>query len=122
MWILTDTGFLSIVEHRYDPTKLLVRARVKGDLQAFGAKYETLFADQLTIDEDPNADYRWRTVATREHVADLLRTKVMELDYDSHVKDVAIQRSTPNEARATAYYATWNAMYKMQRSDIHGDT
>lgn len=121
MWLLTDTGFLSIVQHRSDPTKLLVRARVRGDLQAFAAKYETLFGDALTIQENPNADYRWRTVAARDHVADLFRAKIMELDYDSHVKDVAIRRSGPNAAREAAYYATWNAMYKMQKADIHSD-
>ena len=33
MWVFTNKGFFSIVEDRNDSTKLLVRSRIKGDLE-----------------------------------------------------------------------------------------
>jgi hypothetical protein len=33
VWIFTKQGFLSIKQHNDDPKKLLIRARVNGDLE-----------------------------------------------------------------------------------------
>ena len=117
MWILMDTGFLSIVQHNKNKNRLLVRARVEGDIKEFARLYKELFNKKLKIDEVVEADYRWRTTAERGKVAELLMTKIMELDYTSHVKDVAIKRSAPNTARSAAYYATWDAMNMMQEAE-----
>jgi hypothetical protein len=106
MWIMTDVGYLSIVEHQDDPGLLLVRARVGEDITS-------VFGD-VEVEEKPGADYLYRAVLDRGFVANVLREKVMTLDYTSHAKDVAIQRSHTVAGRSSAYYATWTAMAKIQ--------
>jgi hypothetical protein len=36
MWLFCEKGFVSIVVDRDDPDRLLVRARVKGDIERAG--------------------------------------------------------------------------------------
>ncbi len=50
MWIVLNKSFLSIVKNRNNDSELLVRARVKGDI-------EKVF-DEADVFEDENADYR----------------------------------------------------------------
>ena len=75
---------------------------------------------QREIFEDLTADYRYRAVISRAQVADTLREAVMSLDYDSHVKEVAVERSAPVRGREDAYYETWSALSKMQPTPPYG--
>lgn len=120
MWILMDTGFISIVQHNRDPRLMLVRSRVEDDLAALGTDCAAHGWD-LDIERDDTADYRWRTIIPRDVLADILRDRVLGIDYDSHVKDVALERSAPNPARRDAYYDTWAAMHTMQTADDPDD-
>lgn len=106
MWILMDTGFISVVEHQDDMNVMQVRARVKADI--------TSIFPNADVYEHDGADYLFRANISREEVANTLWEKMMTLDYTSHVKDVAIQRSAPAQGRSAAYYATWTAMSRMQ--------
>lgn len=107
MWIMLDKGFISIVQHNDDADLLLVRARVGDDLR-------NVFGEDIDVLEDTAADYLYRTVISRQRVAETLRDAVMGLDYSSHAKDVALQRSAPARGRTDAYYDTWEAMAQMQ--------
>src|SRR5436190_2792927 len=60
MWLFTTQGFYSVVAHRRDPDRLLVRARAREDLDALRDQIP-----ELRIFSDPHADYRWRAVVTR---------------------------------------------------------
>ena len=53
MWIVLNKSFLSIVKNRNNNSELLVRARVKGDI-------EKVF-ENADVFEDMNADYRYRS-------------------------------------------------------------
>lgn len=106
MWLTTTEGFISMVEDRNDPAMLQVRARTPEDITANFPE-----ADVLTM---PGADYRYRARVNRQDVADRLAAAVMAIDYDSHFKDVALERSPANGQRYAAYYGTWSAMARMQ--------
>ena len=106
MWLMTDRGFVSLVEDRDDRDVLQVRARVKEDILG-------LFPEVQVLDR-PGGDYQFRARLSRSEVANVLAAKVMSLDYGSHAKDVALDRSEPNPARYRAYYTTWSAMAEMQ--------
>ena len=54
MWIFTQDGFLSVVEHRDDSDCLIVRSRARDDLERMAH-----FAGQEII-VMPDADYRFR--------------------------------------------------------------
>src|SRR5215831_4091688 len=56
MWLFAKHGFFSIVEHRADPRNLLVRARVKGDIEHY-------FLDAKVTQTDA-ADYLYRAAET----------------------------------------------------------
>ena len=49
MWVMLNNSFVSIVENMNNPEELLVRARVKGDI-------ERVFND-ASVFEDLTADY-----------------------------------------------------------------
>lgn len=113
MWLVLDKGFVSVVEHRDDPSRLLVRARVAEDILG-------IFGDDVEIVENPTADYLYRAVVSRERFADTVMAAVQALDYPSHFKDVAIERSAPVAGRPEAYYGTWTAMSRMQPTRPYG--
>jgi hypothetical protein len=59
MWIFTSQAFVSIVEHRDNPDRLIVRGRFRGDASAFLGLPDNL------EQETPAADYRFRVIAIR---------------------------------------------------------
>lgn len=106
MWIFTPTSFVSIVAHRAKPGVLLVRARLKGDIQR-------LFPN-AKVSRTPSADYLFRAELPRQAVADRLFDLAMDLDYDN-VKG-AIPLGHEHNARHDAMSSTWSAMMRAQRS------
>ena len=136
MWIHTDLGFMSVVE--YDPAKdpkrpkgknakkkyphvskkgthLLVRARVEADLNDLKA-----FFPPLVVEDDGAADYRFRAILPREKFAEFMISKVMEIDYDSHFKEVvekrlgAAQGHAAGRERHTKLMSIWSTMASLQ--------
>ena len=104
MWIMTPTSFVSIVAHRSKPDALLVRARLKGDLQRLfpGCKPKTT----------PAADYRFRIEVSREKAAAVIAGELRRLSYDN-VKG-AIPKGKAHDARDRAMHATWAVWHKEQ--------
>ena len=96
--MLSD-AFLSIVAAEY-PDELLVRARVKGDI-------EKVFPRTKVI-HTPKADYAYRASLPRYWVASSLADSVMEIDYPNFKKSVAEQD------RHDAYLRCWVAMADFQ--------
>ena len=79
MWIITNTAFVSIVEHRDDASKLIVRGRFKGDVERF---LNPLTSGMRVIEEvTPTADYRFRAVVQREEVAHAMLRSVQRITY-----------------------------------------
>lgn len=106
MWVVTEHGFVSLVEDRDDPNTLQVRARVPEDITATFAGAVVYVAE--------GGDYRYRARVNRQEVADTVHAAVMTLSYQGHFKDVALGTSPPNDQRYDAYYDTWHAMAQMQ--------
>lgn len=107
MWMMTVAGgFVSLVEDRDDKTRLQVRARVPEDITATFADAEVFVID--------GADYRYRARVARQEAADALAKAVVDINYDSHFKDVALQRSPAHPGRMKAYYGCWTALAELQ--------
>lgn len=105
MWIMTTSGFVSLVEDRNDAAKLQVRARVADDITATFPGADVFVSD--------GADYRYRAVLDRRQVAEQLANAVLNIDYDSHFKDVAIAGDN-HPGRKGAYYGVWEALAELQ--------
>jgi hypothetical protein len=102
MWIFLNDAFLSIVEHREDPSKLLVRARVRGDI-------ERVFPAAKVLHTPVRADYAYRAVIDRRVVADRLRAAVDSIDYPN------FKNSVTEDDRHDVYMGVWETMYGFQR-------
>mgnify|MGYP003145923682 CR=1 FL=1 len=82
MWVFTNHGFLSIVEHSKRKDTLVVRARRKEHL-------ETYF-NEFKINYTPNRDYQYRIFITKKYFADHMHSIVQDIDYPnfkSSIKD-----------------------------------
>ena len=84
MWIQFNNAFLSIVENRDNKLELLVRARIKGDI-------EKIFPE-ADVFEDDSADYKYRAFISKAKVAARMMLKMTEINYDNFknsVKEIA---------------------------------
>lgn len=106
MWLFSTAGFVSIVEYKPDPTRLLVRARHADDIPA-------LFGVGVTVEVNPTADYRFRSVISRERVAEVIAAKVADIHYPN------FKNTLNDHRRAAAYMNVWAAMERYQ-SEITG--
>lgn len=108
MWLFTTRGFYSVVQHRDEPEKLIVRTRVREDIEALR---------ELIPEIEPfsggSSDYRWRATVTKAEWVVALAQLVADLDYPNFKNAVAKQQGRD---RANAYYAIWDEMVKLQKS------
>lgn len=108
MWIFLNNAFLSIVdpEGAYDGSAgpvspcLLVRARIKGDIEA-------VFPD-AKVNETPHRDYRFRAMIDRKTVAAAMAAQVMQLGAGN------FKGSVKEKARHDAYMGVWGVMHREQ--------
>ena len=100
MWICLNNAFISAVQHRNEPDNLMVRARRKEHLAAALPGYE--------IEETPRADYRYRTVISKEAFKREINSQIDMIDYDN------FKNSVKDNDLHDAYSSTWGVMYQLQ--------
>jgi len=113
MWIFTSKGFLSIVEDRDDPARLLVRARYEGDI-------ERHFGEEAGVSELEFSDYRFRAFLPREEVQAVLDRELSLLDYGNFKNsfdrnNVSLAPET-REERHEALFKVWSTMSDSQET------
>ena len=101
MWIQFNNAFLSIVENREKTIELLVRARVKGDI-------EKVFPE-ADVFEDNNADYKYRAFISKAMVAEKIMLKVTEINYDN------FKNSVKEIERKKVYGNIWAELRNFQK-------
>lgn len=107
MWLVTTQGFYSVVAHRGDPDRVLVRARVREDLEALRQQIAG-----IEPVETPGADYRWRAEVSRDEWQGALAALGGGIDYDNFKTAVAEQQGWKREA---VYHKVWAALARLQR-------
>jgi len=110
MWITMNDSFLSVVQDRNNPDGAVVRARVRDDLHNV---FDTTNFEAPIIETD-DSDYRFRVFVPKAVVADLISTRINDIDYDNF-KD-----SVDEDFRHAAYNNMWRVMYNVQ-TDLYGD-
>ena len=100
MWLFTKRGFFSIVQHKDDPNLLLVRSRVKGDIEEYWP--------WAIVKEDEGSDYRYRAFMPRFEVVNRLGNIAHDIDYPD------FKASVDDTRRMSWYYQVWEAMSDMQ--------
>jgi hypothetical protein len=104
VWLMTPArGFYSVVEHRDQPGNLLIRARVRGDLE----NLEPLI-DGLQILDTPEGDYGYRATITRADWQAAVAVMASEVTYPN-VKDAVV-----DDHRHDVYANAWLALRDLQ--------
>ena len=105
MWLVLDNSFLSIVKDRDNEDRLLVRARLKGDI-------EKIFPEAEVI-EGAGSDYKYRAFIKRDTVSTHLLEKINTINYTNFKNKVA----SNDKDRALTYSKIWSIMYQKQEEE-----
>lgn len=111
MWLVTTIGFFSVVEHNNRRDAVLVRARVRADLERL------LHLDggsAHAIESTPTADYPYRKAIHKKRWQALLHKMGGQVDYPNFKAAVAT-RQGPDRARV--YHELWNRLLDLERED-----
>jgi len=102
MWIFAERGFLSVVACKDQAEMLLVRARVRGDIQRY-------FPDAKVI-ANAGSDYKYRALISRERVAEVMAAQVRAIDYTNFKESIPPDQ----EHRYHVYSRIWEVARALQ--------
>jgi hypothetical protein len=109
MWVMSASGFYSVIEHRRDPERLIVRARAREDIEALRK-----WIPGVEPSSDADADYRWRAVVSRAEWVVALAQMGSEIDYPNFKAAVAQRQGAE---RACFYTEVWQVLRQIQRRE-----
>ena len=75
MWLFTQHGMVSVVQHREDPNMLLVRSREPGVLR------ELFKGTETRIHKLPKADDRYLALVDRDGFGDVMIRQINQINY-----------------------------------------
>ena len=101
MWIMLSDAFFSVVADPERVDMLVVRARMKGDIERVFPK--------VRVYATPNRDYQFRAYLPRETVALTIARQIRTIKY-GNFKD-----SVKDAARHDAYLSVWTVMMRWSR-------
>lgn len=110
MWILSTIGFFSVVSDGGDSERLLVRARVRADLETLRDQY----LNGLEIVEGAGTDYRYRAYVRRADFERVAAGMAADIDYSNFKNAVAARQGAE---RAHTYGDVWSTLYELQTSE-----
>lgn len=121
MWIFNEEGFFSVVRHRNDPDKLLVRGRVREDLVRF---CRAAGLDETMIEENSRYDYRFRVTVSEETFARFMTGSIQRLDYDNFKDRTCWNPDDPpgiRWGRSAVYHDIWDRLRDWQEQAANRD-
>jgi hypothetical protein len=107
MWIFMRDSFLSIVQDHSNSGRLLVRARIEGDI-------ERIFPRARVI-KLKKADYRYRAFIDRAEAARVIAAQVEAVNYPNFKNEVQLVSGI---ARHRAYLDVWATMRSYQDAPL----
>ncbi len=122
MWLFTKYGFYSIVCARQgdgrhgqpvDETRVMVRARVRGHLEALQRRFADLLGD-AEIRTFEETDYAYRLFVPKDVWTTVAAALAEELNYDNFKAEVARVQGRAGAGYERALHDIWNVMYGLQ--------
>jgi len=109
MWLLTNTGPVSVVAHRDKPGHYLARARRSEHLAAF-------LGDEpaIAIQHTPAADYAYRAYITAEQLEAMTLAQLRRIDYPN------FKSSVQDNELHSAYSDVWARLGDLQDGGPYG--
>jgi hypothetical protein len=108
MWLLTTTGFYSIVQ-KPGGKNLTIRSRVRKDLEALR---DTYLQNMGEISRTDSADYRYRARVSHAEFAAAAAQMVLDIDYDNFKNNVA---KIQGHSRAHVYSNVWEDLLALEK-------
>lgn len=123
MWIFTKHGFFSAVCARQgdggygqpvDPDRIMVRARVRGHLEALLNRYPDLLG-ACEIQESTATDYAYRVFLNKSGWSQVLSRLAEETDYDNFKSEVVRHQGRAGAEYERSLHDVWSVMHKLQK-------
>ena len=122
MWIFTQHGYVSVVQH-FTPSpgaELLVRARSRGHLErVLGLVCSTDEVEDL-VRSTPDHDYPWRAAVDRSLVQELVGASVAQLDYPNFKNRAAETLGRPDARVLGDIWADTHGFTVNEASPVEG--
>ncbi len=121
MWLFTKYGFFSAVcarkddgqkGRRVDPTRIMVRARVRKHLEDLQKRFPELIGNCEVL-EFSGSDYAYRIFADKPVWTKVLVGLSEEIDYDNFKSEV--ERFHGRDAYERSLHDVWSVMYRLQK-------
>jgi len=122
MWVFTRHGFFSAVcarkgsgrhDQPVDPHRIMVRARVRGHLEALKTRFPELLG-QAEIQEFAGTDYAFRIFIGKAVWSHVLSGLAEETDYDNFKDEVGRHQGRPGASYEHALHQVWSVMNQLQ--------
>jgi len=111
MWLFTRHGFYSVVAHKDNPHRVLIRARLLTDLERLRKFVRECLAIELpAVVESCNSDYACRVTIDRTAWEQVARALARDVDYPNFKNEVHGESD-----RDDAYMRIWSVMRDLQR-------
>lgn len=110
MWIMTNRGYYSAVQHNDDPNLLMVRSRVAGHLEALFENMEDENNNSINdlIEYTPDADYLYRVTVSRENFHIAIEDEIENIHYSN------FKNSVEDDDLHATYEHVWLMTYMLQ--------
>lgn len=102
MWLFSQRGFFSIVQHRDKPHILIVKARMRGDIEKYWP--------DAVIERNEDFDYLYRTELYRHQVEPVILKMVQDVNYAS------FKGSLEDKRRYIWHVQVWEILCLMQEA------
>jgi len=118
LWVFTTKGFFSIVEHKKDPNLVVIRARVRKDIDNIKMLFEELGLEVSDVAENVSFDYKYRVFAGRIDWASVMIRLITDMGY-TNFKNAVYEADSPEvmDQRHEAYLDIWAIMHELQFRD-----
>jgi hypothetical protein len=123
MWIFTKHGFFSAVCARQgngkhgqpvDPDRIMVRARVRGHLDALKKRFPDLLGG-CDIQDSAGTDYAYRLVIQKSEWMKVLAALAEETEYDNFKSEVVEHQGKAGAAYEHSLHEVWSVMHRLQK-------
>ena len=114
MWLFTKYGFFSIVQDRNDSRRVLVRARIRNDLERLlHLLDDKCDGEAPEVVEMPDADYAFRIFLDKAAWAKVAKVLANDIDYGNFKNAV---HGEPD--RDQAYMEVWSSLSRLQEDRL----
>lgn len=123
MWLFTRYGFYSAVCARkgsgrhgqpVDPDRIMVRARIRGHLDALKVRFPELLGD-CPILESGSTDYAFRLFVDKPTWSQVIAALAEDTDYDNFKSEVARHLGKAGAPYEHALHDVWEVMHRLQK-------